>query len=136
MANKKKTSPLKSVVVSILALILGFLVGYLVSNVFLTKDLEFYLVGKNTVNVGIGSTYTEKGAVCTIRGTDYSEELEITYYNHDKVEVTSITTNGMIVAPDQTGGKEIILNRPFAFMIYDMENQTILFIGKVTNPTL
>lgn len=93
MANKKKTSPLKSVVVSILALILGFLVGYLVSNVFLTKDLEFYLVGKNTVNVGLGSTYTEKGAVCTIRGTDYSEELEITYYNHDKVEVTSITTN-------------------------------------------
>lgn len=62
--------------------------------------------------------------------------IEVTEKGTRAAAVTSITTNGMIVAPDQTGGKEIILNRPFAFMIYDMENQTILFIGKVTNPTL
>lgn len=31
--------------------------------------------------------------------------------------------------------KEVILDRPFAFMIYDVENDVVLFMGKVTNPS-
>ena len=40
--------------------------------------------------------------------------------------------NCAAMEPEET--KEIILNRPFAFMIYDTENDTVLFIGKVTDP--
>lgn len=40
------------------------------------------------------------------------------------------TTNA---APMQRETKEVFLDRPFAFIIYDNENQEILFIGKVVN---
>lgn len=40
--------------------------------------------------------------------------------------------NCAAIEPEEV--KEIILNRPFAFMIYDTENDTVLFIGKVTDP--
>ena len=92
MASKKKTSVGKTVLVSIIALVLGVLIGYLVGNVYTSNDLEFYLVGNANTNIGLGSEYKEKGAVCNFRGTDYSSELEITYYNENKVEVPLINT--------------------------------------------
>ncbi len=95
MASKKKTSPFKTVVISILALIIGVMVGYLATNVYLSNDLEFHLVGKLEVNVGIGSTYKEKGAVCNFRGVDYSNDLEITYYDVQKNEVNEIATTSL-----------------------------------------
>lgn len=48
--------------------------------------------------------------------------------------VTVVEADGAIMPNDEELPKEVILNRPFAFMIYDMENQTPLFVGKVVNP--
>ena len=47
--------------------------------------------------------------------------------------VTAITlrANGLFVVDQET--KEVILDRPFAFMIYDSVNDEIVFIGKVTD---
>ncbi len=50
--------------------------------------------------------------------------------------VTIVEMDGMAAPVKPQEIKEVILDRPFAFMIYDMENQTPLFVGKVGNPTL
>lgn len=50
--------------------------------------------------------------------------------------VTIVEMDGMAAPIEPQEIKEVILDRPFAFMIYDMENQTPLFVGKVGNPTL
>lgn len=64
---------------------------------------------------------------------------------HTAVEVSETGTRAAAVtviemdamaAPLETEPKTVILDRPFAFMIYDMENQTPLFVGKVTNPVV
>jgi len=48
--------------------------------------------------------------------------------------VTAIMTLGnCIEAPDPREIKEVYLDRPFAFMIYDTTNEKIVFIGKVTD---
>jgi len=47
--------------------------------------------------------------------------------------VTAIMVRATGMAPQQEV-KEVILDRPFAFMIYDTRNNEILFLGKVTEP--
>lgn len=92
MATKKKTSKAKVILISILALILGVLLGYAFANVYNPNDFEFYLEGGNTISLGIDSEYEEKGVVCNYKGTDYSSEVVITYYNEDKVKCNTINT--------------------------------------------
>lgn len=93
MATKKKTSVGKTILVSIVALLLGILVGYIGNSVFVNYSVEFYLVGNETTSVSIGNEYVDEGVVCTYRGTDYSEEVVLTYYDESLNIVTKIDTN-------------------------------------------
>ena len=93
MASKKKTSPVKTILMSLLALIIGVISGFLASNVFFSYDLEFYLVGNSKTNVALGSKYEEKGAVCIFKGVDYTDELIVIYYDDNKNAVEFINTN-------------------------------------------
>ena len=95
MATKKQTSKGKTILISIIALVIGILVGYVFANFYNPNNLEFYLNGKTSVNVGIGSTYTEEGVVCNFKGTDYSDDVEITYYNDDKTICDKIITDSL-----------------------------------------
>ena len=95
MASKKKTSPAKTIIISLLALIIGVIVGFVGSNIYLSYELEFYLNGDVETNVALGSTYEEEGAVCIFRGVDYSSELEITYYNDMMQEVNTVDTTSL-----------------------------------------
>ena len=46
--------------------------------------------------------------------------------------VTAALMRCMALMPGDDVVKEVNLNRPFAFMIYDMRNDEALFIGKIT----
>ena len=46
--------------------------------------------------------------------------------------VTMIAPGNMMPMPKEK--KEVTLDRPFAFMIYDSEEDQIVFLGKVTEP--
>lgn len=93
MANKKKTSPSKTILVSLLALVLGVAIGFVVATTFVTSNLEFYLNGKANMGIGLGSTYKESGVVCNFRGTDYTDDVVISYYNDEKEKVSNIETD-------------------------------------------
>lgn len=47
--------------------------------------------------------------------------------------VTAILMQNMCAVVDSKEVKEVYLDRPFAFMIYDSQNQQILFLGKVVD---
>ena len=47
--------------------------------------------------------------------------------------VTAITMRANAIAPMEKEIREVLLNRPFAFLIYDSVNEEIVFAGKVTN---
>ena len=60
-----------------------------------------------------------------------------------RIEVTREGTKAAAVSeadftgagmPEPTQHKSVILDRPFAFMIYDTKTQSVLFVGKVVNP--
>ena len=51
----------------------------------------YKLKGGNEVNVGLGSTYVDKGVVATYNTHDVSDEVVITYY-HDGVKADAIQT--------------------------------------------
>lgn len=60
-----------------------------------------------------------------------------------RIEVTREGTKAAAVSeagftgaamPTEKPKRSVILNRPFAFMIYDLQTQTVLFLGKVVNP--
>ncbi|MBD5384227.1 MAG: serpin family protein [Ruminococcaceae bacterium] len=48
--------------------------------------------------------------------------------------VTEMMMAGGALMPTEREIKEVYLNRPFAFMIYDSEEEQIVFLGKVTEP--
>ena len=93
MANKKKTPKSKIVLVSLISLIIGFVIGYFGGSIFATNDLIFNLNGKNTINIGIGNEYIEKGVICNFKGIDYTDEVVVTYYDKEKNVVTNIDTS-------------------------------------------
>ena len=43
-----------------------------------------------------------------------------------------IMREAMAMAPEPKSVKEVYLDRPFAFLIYDSVNDQIVFVGKVT----
>lgn len=49
------------------------------------------------------------------------------------VAVTAVLMNKMCAVIENKELKEVYLDRPFAFMIYDSQNQQILFLGKVVD---
>jgi serpin B len=59
--------------------------------------------------------------------------IDVSEEGTEAAAVTIIGTTVGCVAPiDDT--KQVYLDRPFAFMIYDVENNVVLFAGKVVNP--
>ena len=59
--------------------------------------------------------------------------IEVT---RDGVKAAAVSQAGLTgaAAPDPDKHRSVILDRPFAFMIYDMKTQSVLFVGKVVNP--
>ena len=95
--TNNKTSVGKTILISLVALILGALIGYLGSNVFVNNDLQFNLVGESSVSVSLGNTYNDQGVVCIYRGTDYSDDVILTYYDENlnivsEIDTTSVAT--------------------------------------------
>ena len=95
MAKQKKTSVGKTILISIVSIILGILIGFVAGSVFAPTDLDFYLVGDDTVSVAIGNKYTEEGFVCTYRGKDYSDAVVISYSTSDLYECSHISTDAV-----------------------------------------
>lgn len=90
--TKKKTSVAKTILVSFIALVLGVCIGYFFSNTYVTSHLTFYLNGKSYQTIGLNKEYIEEGVTCLYGSYDYSNEVEITYYNSNKEEVEAIAT--------------------------------------------
>ena len=59
-------------------------------------------------------------------------KLELDENGTKAAAVTAITMDALSAAPHET--REVTLDRPFAFMIYDWAENQIVFLGKVTNP--
>lgn len=74
----------------------------------------------NETPLKVGTVFQKTTVNVNEKGTEASAVTIITM--HD---------NGV----QSTPSKEVYLNRPFAFMIYDVENNTPVFVGKVINPT-
>lgn len=60
-------------------------------------------------------------------------KLELDEYGTKAASVTMIAADSA-GSPGEDRIKEVFLNRPFAFLIYDESENRIVFIGKVTNP--
>lgn len=60
--------------------------------------------------------------------------LELDEYKTKAAAATSVMLAGGAAPSIEREIKEVILDRPFAFMIYDYDQELIVFLGKVTNP--
>lgn len=60
--------------------------------------------------------------------------LELDEYKTKAAAATAINFAGGAVPSIERETKEVILDRSFAFMIYDYDQELIVFLGKVTNP--
>ncbi len=60
--------------------------------------------------------------------------LELDEYKTKAAAATAINLAGGAAPSTQRETKEVILDRPFAFAIYDNAEDQLVFIGKVTNP--
>lgn len=61
-------------------------------------------------------------------------KLELDEYGTKAAAVTAAMMDTMGVMPVERETREVTLDRPFAFMIYDDAQDQIVFLGKVTNP--
>ncbi len=61
-------------------------------------------------------------------------KLELDENGTKAAAVTMIVTDCAAAMPVEREKKEVTLDRPFAFMIYDSAEDQIVFLGKVTNP--
>lgn len=60
--------------------------------------------------------------------------LELDEEGTSAAAVTAIFMKCESAAIDERSRKDVYLERPFAFLIYDSQNDTILFVGKVVSP--
>lgn len=61
-------------------------------------------------------------------------KLELDENGTKAAAVTAVLMNAECAMPIEREKKEVTLDRPFAFMIYDSAENQIVFLGKVTNP--
>lgn len=61
-------------------------------------------------------------------------KLELDENGTKAAAVTAIMTDTCAMAPEPKKEKEVFLDRPFAFLIYDGRNDQIVFMGKVVEP--
>jgi serpin B len=54
--------------------------------------------------------------------------------NEEGTEAAAVTTTGMGMGPQDSGLLSFEADHPFIFMIREHQSQTILFIGKITDP--
>lgn len=75
MAKKKSTKMSVSVIVTILALVIGAVCGYFVSQK-LTENDKFEIVGEKVIEVEVGGTYEDEGAIVISFGKDLSDKIK------------------------------------------------------------
>ena len=90
--RKRKTSKAKTAFISFLALIIGVLVGFVLGSFFQTSQLEFEIVGKNELNIGLDSQYVETGAKCSFDGVDKTNLVIVEYYDSTGKKINTIDT--------------------------------------------
>ena len=90
--RKRKTSKAKTAFISFLALIIGVLVGFVLGSFFQTSQLEFEIVGKNELNIGLDSQYVEAGAKCKFDGIDKTNLVIVEYYDSTGKKINTIDT--------------------------------------------
>lgn len=61
-------------------------------------------------------------------------KLELDEYGTKAAAVTAVLADCAEAMPEPKERREVFLDRPFAFLIYDRTQNQIVFIGKVTNP--
>ncbi len=61
-------------------------------------------------------------------------KLELDENGTKAAAVTAVVMDALCAMPEEREKKEVTLDRPFAFMIYDSTENQIVFLGKVTNP--
>lgn len=60
--------------------------------------------------------------------------LELDEHKTKAAAATGIMMNGGAAPPKEDMRREVFLDRPFAFLIYDPDQELIVFMGKVTEP--
>lgn len=60
--------------------------------------------------------------------------LELDEHKTKAAAATAVMANGGMAMPEQRERKEVFLDRPFAFLIYDPAQELIVFMGKVSEP--
>lgn len=75
------------------------------------------------------------GEVSNISSIIQKATIDVNEAGSEAAAVTTITIDNCAMFPkeDKIEPKEVILDRAFSYIIYDMENDAILFIGKVVN---
>lgn len=103
---------------------------------------------KNSLtNAGYGILFDKNMGIFTQMLKDKNGNIEITIDNIIQMcaieldekgtkaaAATAVITCGITSVSPQRQTKEVILDRPFAFLIYDSQMNQIVFMGKVVNP--
>lgn len=74
MAKKKSTKMSISLIITILALVVGAVCGYFLSQK-LTENDKFEIIGEKVIEVEIGGSYQDEGAVVISFGKDISDKI-------------------------------------------------------------
>ena len=82
----------KFVILVAIFLFIGIAIGGGVAY-FMTKDDNFSLVGEKTINLEIGDTYTEQGAIVNYQRKDISSDVNIAIYDYEGEIVENIDTS-------------------------------------------
>lgn len=93
-----------------------------VTDIFDSAKADFAKLGKNT-----------EGNSIFISEVKQKAKLKLDENGSEAAAVTGAMMKATALPPQDLEKKEVILNRPFAFLIYDMEQDVILFEGKITN---
>lgn len=82
MAKKKSTKMSISLIVILIILIVGAVAGYFVAKK-VTEDDKFVLVGEKVIEVEVGGSYEDEGAIVISFGKDISDKVKVDTSNVD-----------------------------------------------------
>lgn len=86
MAKKKSTKMSITLIVILLLLAVGAVAGYFTAQKITEKD-KFVLIGEKTVEVEVGGSYQDEGAIVISFGKDISDKVKVDSSNVDYTTV-------------------------------------------------
>jgi len=100
-----------------------------------------YRLGKTLSDLGMPAAFDQN--VADFSGMTGNMELFISSVIHktfvsvdeEGTEAAAVTAIPMVASPPPSGPVDFTANRPFIFLIQDIETGSILFIGRVLNPS-